>query len=175
MRATYVVVPVNKRALRVVPPRPDVKLEEGRNMESVWAVDEEKYLTLQNRRTGVVREPGGRVGNVLDANQRHLTVGRWLIDQSLGLRGVDRSVEQAGIDVVNAHRAMVRTADTAQKWAIASSDGIVDVEVLFRSLANNLNEFVLIFLSGWLHCVLSQGKRGKCQDADEEHGIVRCD
>ena len=44
-------------------------------MESVWAVDEEKYLTLQNRRTGVVREPGGRVGNVLDANQRHLTVG----------------------------------------------------------------------------------------------------
>ena len=88
-------------------------------MESVWAVDEEKYLTLQNRRTGVVREPGGRVGNVLDANQRHLTVGRWLIDQSLGLRGVDRSVEQAGIDAVNAHRAMVRTVDTAQKWAIA--------------------------------------------------------
>jgi len=55
--ASHVVVPVHEVALRVVPPRPDVKLEERRQVESVWAVDEQEYLTLQNGGTRVVLQP----------------------------------------------------------------------------------------------------------------------
>jgi hypothetical protein len=44
--ASHVVVPVHERTLWVGPPGPDVKFEERRYIESVWAIDELKTLTL---------------------------------------------------------------------------------------------------------------------------------
>ena len=47
MGASHVVVPVHERALRVIPPRPDVKLVQRiRNGVPVRAVDEQEDLTL---------------------------------------------------------------------------------------------------------------------------------
>ena len=71
MCASHVVVPVHEIALRVVPPRPYVKLEEGRYVEPVWAVDVQEHLTFQNWRTGVVLRPGRSEGNKFDADQLH--------------------------------------------------------------------------------------------------------
>ena len=59
---------------------------------------------------------------------------------------IDRSVQQIAINIVNAHGTMVGTADTAEKGTIAGSDGIVDVEILLRSVANVLNKFGVVFL-----------------------------
>ncbi len=58
---------------------------------------------------------------------------------------------------MDAHRTMVGAADTAKERSIARRNGVVDIEVLLRSLANNLNEVTLTLLSSWLHRVLSQG------------------
>src|ERR1700683_700357 len=104
--ASHVVVPVHKRTLRVGPPSPDVKLEERRYVVSVRAIDEQKSLTLQNGGTGVIFQPCRCIHDEFDAHQTHLTVGG-LIDQGLGVRGIDGSIEQAGIDVVYPHSAVV--------------------------------------------------------------------
>src|SRR5271170_5151811 len=98
-RASHIVVPIHKRTHRVGPPSPDVKLEERRDVVSVWAIDEQEGLTLQDRGTGVIFQPGRRVHDELDAHQTHLTVQR-LVDQSLWLRGIKGSIQQTGIDVV---------------------------------------------------------------------------
>src|SRR5271156_921591 len=104
--ATHVVVPVNERSLGVVPPGPDVQFEERVYGEAVRGVDESEDLTLQNRWSGMSLQPGGRVGNELDADQFHLAI-RWLVDQCLWGGDINGPVEQTRLDVVDAHGAMI--------------------------------------------------------------------
>src|SRR5215472_8739765 len=161
MSASHMVVPVNKVALRVVPPRPDVKLEKRRYVEPVWTVDVKEHLTFQNGRTGIVLQPGRSEGNEFDADQLHLTVRGRFVDQGLRMVDVDHSVQQVAIDVVDAHGTVVRTADATEEGLVSLSGGVVDVDVLLRRLANHLDELVLTPLSCWLHLVLSHSKRSK--------------
>src|SRR5215469_16337907 len=114
----------------------------------------------------------------LGANQLQFTIRLWLIDQGLRFRGVELAVakeslaiQQTGIDIVDAHRTVVGAADAAEYRSESSSVG--DVLVLLCGIANDLNEFVLISLPDWLHFLLSQTKRGKCQERNQQQGYTR--
>src|SRR5580700_6407079 len=141
--ASHIVVPIHIWTHRVRPPRPDVKFEERRYVVSVWAIDEQEGLTLQNRGTGVIFQPGRSVHYELDAHQTHLTVQR-LVDQGLWLRGIKGSIKQTGIDVVDAHSAMVCAADAAEERAVSRCFGDADILVLPGRIANNLNQLALV-------------------------------
>src|SRR5215813_7409523 len=138
--ATHAVVPVHIGAVRVVAPRPDVQLEEGRNAIPVGAAHELKSLAFQHRRHSFVAcQPCGCIHDVLDTHQLSL-VSHWLIDQRFWMLGVDFSVaRQLPIDVVNTHGSVVGTADATKCGCIVGT-GIVDIEVLLGCGANNLNK-----------------------------------
>src|SRR5580704_17638601 len=103
--ATHQVVPVHEGTLGVVPPGPDVELEERIDGEAIRQADEIEDLPVEYRRRVVVGgEPGRRVQDELDAYQGHLAI-RGLVDEGLRLRGVEGEItEQGGVDVVHAHR-----------------------------------------------------------------------
>src|SRR5580658_1730716 len=155
------VVPIHIRTQRVRPTGPNVKFEKRRYVVSVWAIDEQEGLTFQNRGAGVIFQPGGSVDDELDAHQTHLAVRR-LVDQGLWVHGVERSIKQVGIDVVDAHGAVVCAADAAEERAVSRCGGARDVLVLPGRIANNLNQLALVSL----YNRLSQrdgrkGRRGK--------------
>ena len=139
--AGHVVVPVHKRALRVVPPGPDVELEERRNIEAIRGVDEVEDLLVEYRRRVVIGgEPGRRVQDELDAYEGHLAIGG-LVDEGLRLRGVEGEItEQGGVDVVHAHRPVIGTGNATKKRSVAGFSGIVNVKVLPRASAHLFNK-----------------------------------
>ena len=57
------------------------------------------------------------------------------------LRGINLTVaHKTAIDVVDAHRAMIRTADAAKCRAVTSCPSCIHVNELARGFANNLNK-----------------------------------
>src|SRR6184192_2579634 len=136
------VVPVDEWAVGVVAPGPDVKLKDGANAVAIGAGDELKGLALKyGRSTVVIFQPGLRVHDVLDAEQVQLTICRF-VDEGFGLSGIDQAVgNKRAVDVVDAHGAVVRTADAAKEGSVAGADGSVHVLVLPRGVADSLNEF----------------------------------
>src|SRR5580700_1005066 len=163
--AAHVVVPVHKRTLGVVFPCPNVEFEERREAVTVRGVDvlHEVTLDLGSR----VGRKGTRENDELDGNQFVLTVRRRLVDQSLRLRWVNGSVHQTGIDVVDAHGAMVGAADATEDRTVSSGSGCLDViQILRGGIANNLDELVRARLFLWLRGVLGQGRGGECKARD---------
>src|SRR5258705_4544292 len=65
----HVVIPVRKRALGVIAPRPYVQLEERWDVEPVRTGDVVEDLPLEDRRRVVLRQPFGRVEDEFDAHQ----------------------------------------------------------------------------------------------------------
>ena len=118
-----------------------MEFEERRDVEAIRGGDEIENLPVEHRRrVVVVGEPTGRVENELDAYQCHLAIGG-LVDERLGLRGVEGEIaEQGAVDVVDAHGAVVGAGDATEKWSVAGGGGVVDVDVLARSLANQLHQ-----------------------------------
>src|SRR5579862_2737164 len=140
MRASHTVVPIDERALRVVPPCPDVKLEERRNGETVGIAHEQKHLTVQNGRAGIVLQPSRLVHDVLHADQFHFTVRLRLVDQSLRFCDVNGPVQQTLVHVVDSHRTVVGTADATEQRPVSRRSGVIDVEELLRGRLDGLNE-----------------------------------
>jgi len=136
-----VVIPVNKGSLWVVAPCPDVNFEKRGNIEAVGRAHEIEDLSVEDwRRVVVGGEPSRGVEDELDANQRQLAVGR-LVDQGLGLRGVEREIaEERGVHIVDPHRTVVGTGNAAEKWSVAGGGGIVNVDELTRAVSNCLNQ-----------------------------------
>src|SRR5262249_4941366 len=125
-----VVVPVDERPVWIVTPRPHVQLEERSQVVAVRTPHELERLTLEHRRGVVIAQPCLRIDDVLDADQAPANTGG-LVDQRLGPRRVDLAVDhKRAIDVMDAHRAMVRTADAAECRPITCRAGAVDVEKL---------------------------------------------
>ena len=139
--AGHVVVPVHERTLWVTAPGPDVELEERRNVEAIGGTDEIEDLPVEHRRSVVIGgEPVRRVQDKLDAYQRHLAIGG-LVDEGLRLRGVEGEIaEQGAVDVVHAHSPVVGAGDATQERRIAGCSGVVDIDVLARSFANELHQ-----------------------------------
>src|SRR2546427_8080228 len=87
-----------------------------------------------------MRQPGGRVDDELDAYQAQSVPG-WLVYQCFWLRGIDLAVaHERAVHVVDAHRAVVGTADAVEEPPVAGGGGSVDVDELPRRVANGLNE-----------------------------------
>src|ERR1051326_1706197 len=107
----------------------------------VGAPDELERLALEHRWAGVGRQP--RVGQYHELHTDQLqTASRRFVDQRFGTRGIQYSVaDQGTIDIVKAHCAVIRAADTAQERLISGGSGCVHVDELLRSVANDLNEF----------------------------------
>src|SRR4051794_452207 len=112
MFASHIIVPVNECAVWIVSPSPHVQFEERRNAKPVRGIDELEILAFELWRSTVVsREPGGCVHDVLDPNQPPRVPYR-LIYQGLRITRVQHAIsDQAQVEVVNAHRAVVRAAD----------------------------------------------------------------
>ena len=129
MFAGHVIVPVHERTLRVVAPGPDVQFEKRIQVETVGGSNELKVLSFKYRRSIIViLQPGGCVHNVLDANQSALLPHRF-VDQGFRMRDINLPIShQAAVDVVNAHRAMIRTADTAKRGSVPGWPGIVYIQ-----------------------------------------------
>src|SRR5882757_11016848 len=136
------VVPVDEWAGGVVAPSPNVKLKDGANAVAIGAGDELKGLALKYGRSAVVIfQPGLRVHDVFDAEQVQLTVRRF-VDERFGLSGINQAVgNKRAVDVVDAHGAVVRTADAAKEGSVTGADGGVHVLVLPGGVADNLDEF----------------------------------
>src|SRR5271168_4927255 len=109
--AGHVVVPVHEGPLWVVAPRPNVQFEERRQAVTVWSTDVLHQVTL-HLRSGVGWK-SARENYELDADQLQFTIRLRLIDQRLWVRGVNGSVQQVAIDVVDAPGSMVRAAYAA--------------------------------------------------------------
>lgn len=92
-----------------------MQLEERRYAIAVGSVDELEGLALEHRRGAIVGcQPSIGIDNVLDAHQPPL-ISQRLIDERFRMLGIDLSINyQRAIDVVNAHGAVVRTADAAE-------------------------------------------------------------
>src|SRR5882672_4717713 len=136
------VVPVDEWAVGVVAPSPNVKLKDRANAVAIGAGDELKGLALEYGRSAVVIfQPGLGVNDVLDAEQVQLTVCRFVAER-FRLRGIDQAVgNKRAVDVVDAHGAVVRTADAAKERSVAGPDGGVHVLLLPGGVADNLDEF----------------------------------
>ncbi len=94
---------------------------------------------------GAGRE-GAREDDELDGHQLHSAIGLRLIDQGLRSRGIELSVAQSlsielTVDVVDAHGAVVGTADAAEGGCVRLGWGTL---VLGGGVANGLNERVLV-------------------------------
>ena len=64
-----------------------------------------------------------------------------LVDQRFRPRLIDLTVHhQRTVDVVNAHRPVVRAADAAKRRAVPGRSCIVDVDELAGGVADGLNE-----------------------------------
>ena len=112
--ATHSVVPVHKSAIRIVSPRPDVEFEECRYAVPIRAADKLEGLAFELRRTGMTGEPGGNIHDVFDTYEP-AAVSQRFVDQRFRMGFVNLAVtDQREIEVVNAHRAMVGTADTTK-------------------------------------------------------------
>ena len=60
--------PIDKRAVRVFAPRPNVQFEEHGNAVAVWHVDKLESLPLEHRGNRLALHPCGRVDDELDAD-----------------------------------------------------------------------------------------------------------
>ena len=139
--AGHPVVPVHEGAVGIVPPSPNMQLIECGEAITIRAVHELKGLAFQHRRSVVMCQPGSSVHDVLDAHQAHLTFRRF-INEGFRTRPVDLTIaHQAAVDIVDAHGAVVRTADAPEQGLIVSRGGRVDVQKLPGCIANYFNEF----------------------------------
>src|SRR5215467_4795470 len=136
-----VIVPVHERAVGVVPPSPDVQLKNRTDPVAVRAADEQKGLSFEHWRSVVVIcEPSSSVHDELDAYQPQLSVRR-LVDQGFWLRGIDQTIaHQSTVDVMNAHGAVVRTANAAKERPVACRRSCIDIKELPRCVPNCLNQ-----------------------------------
>src|SRR5215813_13774132 len=127
--AAHMIVPVHVSALRIVAPRPHVQLEKRIERKAIRRADELKVLTVERRRSAVVvLQIFLHVNDVLDTDELTL-VSDWLVDQSLRIFEVDLVLlDLRAVDVVNAHRAVIGTADTAERRLVSRGTRVVYVE-----------------------------------------------
>lgn len=107
--------PIGEHTGGILLPRPDVEFIESRDAVAIRSADIVKDLTQQSGRHIGVGISGFGNDDILYTNQlqsSHLG----LIDQSFGVLGVNLTVaDQLAIDKVDAHRSLLRAADTAKE------------------------------------------------------------
>src|SRR5689334_3043558 len=113
--ASYSIVPVDEGALRVVSPSPHVQFEEWVEIEAVRCADQLEGLAVEHRGSVVVvLEPGGRVDDEFHSDQP-APVSNGLVDERFRARIVQFAVaDQGPVDIVDAHRAVIRSADATK-------------------------------------------------------------
>ena len=146
-----------------------MQLKKSIDIEPIGTANIVENLPIQHRRNIVVcSQPGSRKYDELDAHQPELPPLHRLIDQGLRLCGIQLvRAEQRTVHVVDAHRAMVGTAYAPEERSVSGCGGVIDIHVLLRGIANNLNQFGLVSRSGRRHLVLRQRKTGKYQDGED--------
>ena len=138
-------VPVHERAGRILLPSPHVQRVERRQPEAVRGWEVVEQLPHQLRCSGVlgIGVPAVREHQVIRANQLQAAVRHRLVNHDLRLRRIDLAVaDERHVDVVDAHRAAILTADAAKHRRVAF--GLCDVDVLeaLRRLADDADQRV---------------------------------
>src|SRR5690349_7506894 len=103
--AGYLRVPVREHAGRILPPQPDMQLEDRQErVPRVRLIQKPRYVR------GVIQIVAGRSPrleghDVLHPDEPHLTGFLRFVDHDLGMQQVHRRIEQGRVTIVIAHRA----------------------------------------------------------------------
>ena len=118
-----------------------MQLEKCGYTEPVRTIDELEGLAFELRRSVVVsRQPRGCVDDVLDTDESP-PVSNGLVYECFRAPFVNLAVtHERAVDLVNAHGAVIGTADAAKCGCVIRA-GIVDVQELPRGISNDSHKF----------------------------------
>src|SRR6185437_14327423 len=115
-------MPVHKRAVRVLLPRPNMQRVERRQSEAVGSFEVMEELSHKLGWSGMTCVPLGRDHQEVGSSELQLSIRRRFVNHNLRMPWVENSArDQRSIHVMQAHRSRIGSGHTSKLQGIAFS------------------------------------------------------